>query len=333
MTKSQNDARTYYMNTNDSCPTIAKYGRNLNLLYLDGRIDRCYHRDDTITQIQKILLRKNKANIMLTGSAGCGKTAIVEGLAAVITERRITFSDTYAKLKRKHSAAVKKWKKENADKAISENSVQCPIFDDPPKPLLCDCVIYDVSLTALVGGTKYRGEFEERIQRMIDECRANPEVILFFDEMHHLCRIGASEGCESAAQMLKPALARKDIRVIGATTTEEKAYVAKDKALARRFSEIEVQSLFGDVAAETAKHILKDYCQFHNVHTDASADAILAQVQRLLPHTVFPDNFINVVDETLAGAVFEGRESINITHFYAVLQQKSGMSNHMEDEK
>ncbi len=326
MTKSRNDARAYYINMNDNCPTIAKYSRNLNLLYLDGQIDCCYYRDITITQIQKILLRKNKANIMLTGPAGCGKTAIVEGLASVIVERKVTFFDTYAKLKRKHNAAVNRWKKKETNKAVAENSANsepCPVFDAPQEPLLCDCVIYDVSLNALVGGTKYRGEFEERIQLIIDECKANRNVILFFDEIHHICRVGGSEGCESASQILKPALARNDIRVIGATTTEEKEHITKDKALARRFSEIQVEPLHGNAATETAKSILKDYCQFHNVSTCVSAINILTRIQNLLPHSVFPDNFINVIDETLAGAVFDGYNSVDITHFNTVLSNIS----------
>ena len=108
-------------------------------------------------------------------------------------------------------------------------------FEAPPKPPLCDCVIYDLSLTALVGGTKYRGDFEDRLQKILSECKDRPNVILFIDKIHRLTTVGKAEGSESTAQALKPALARNEIRMIGATATEEKAHISMDKALWRRF--------------------------------------------------------------------------------------------------
>ena len=201
-------------------------------------------------------------------------------------------------------------------------------FDDeeedfvvPPKPPLCDCVIYDLSLTALVGGTKYRGEFEERLQKVIEECRGYPSIVLFVDEAHLLTSVGKSEASDSSAQMLKPALARNDIRIIGATTTEEKVHIAKDKALWRRFCEIVVSPLSGEAAEKTAEHILKDYCKFHEIVTDASAADLWRMVQEQLPDSVFPDNLINVIDETLASAVFDGRHAVGMAQFQRVLNR------------
>lgn len=317
----------YHSNTKD-VPHIAKVGRNLNLLYMENKLDPCYHRDIPITAIQKILLRKNKANVLLTGAAGCGKTAIAEGLAAIIAERRIAYEIEYQALYDEYKKAHRAWEK---DYVVEEDGNRYhpnpePQFTAPHKPFLCDCIIYDVSLNALVSGTKYRGEFEEKLEDLLNECKEHKEVILFIDEIHQIVKTGASDGSEGAAQILKPALARNDIRVIGATTTEESEFVKKDKALARRFCEVVIQPLAGVAAVETAEKILADYCQYHKVVCPTvSADELLQKTQYFLPNTVFPDNFINIVDETLAGAVFDGLKEIDITHFNATIGRMAGV--------
>lgn len=319
------EMKEIYERFNRNVPTIAQYSRCLNLLYLKGQLDPCYHRDGLLVSIQKILLRKNKANVLLTGAAGCGKTAIAEGLASIITERRITYQEEWNKLHKEYLKAHKAWKRAcvKADEECIDRPAE-PQWIDPPKPHLASCVIYDLSLNALVGGTKYRGEFEERLQKVLDECKKNPNIILFIDEIHQIGTVGASDGSEGASQILKPALARNDIKVIGATTTEEKAYITKDKALARRFCEVEVAQLVGNPAVETADKILADYCQYHKVNTDVSATDILAKVQFFLPKSVFPDNIINIIDETLAGAVFDGLKSVDMSHFNATLSRMTG---------
>lgn len=321
MATPKTETKNYYKLVSDQCPLLTRYSRNLSLLYMEDKLDPCYNRDGTIIQIQKLLLRKNKANILLTGPAGCGKTAIAEGLAAVITQRKLAYEEECAKAKRAHNTAKKKW-----EKLVEEGAT-----DDPPpkyvapiKPILCDLVIFDLSVNAMVGGTKYRGEFEERVQDILRECRKQPNVILFIDEFHHINTVGASEGSVSAGQLLKPALARSDIRVIGATTTDEKSIITKDKALARRFSEIEITQLEGNVAEETAKKILEDYCRFHKITTSVAAIDLRAQVNCFLSGTVFPDNYINVVDETLASAAFDGLRSVDMTHFDKVLSRITG---------
>lgn len=150
-----------YEKFNKSVPTISKYSRCLNLLYLKGQLDPCYHRDSLLVSMQKILLRKNKANVLLTGAAGCGKTAIAEGLAGIITERRVAYQEEWNKLHKEYVKAHKAWERKCAkiDKD-TENVADYPAepqWIDPPKPHLASCVIYDLSLNALVGGTKYRG--------------------------------------------------------------------------------------------------------------------------------------------------------------------------------
>lgn len=165
---------------------------------------------------------------------------------------------------------------------------------------------------------------ENKLEAVILECKKNPEVILFVDEVHQIDRVGASEGCVSAAQILKPALARDEIRMIGATTTQESAGLLHDQAFARRFSFMEVPALKGDEALDTARRILQHYCAYHKVSTDVSADELLAQVRYHLPNTVFPDNYINLVDETLAGAVFDGLEKVGTAQFYQTLSRLSG---------
>lgn len=317
MTHPEKMALTYYKQVDTECPTIAKYSRNLNLLYLNRSLDPCYCREAYIDQIQKILLRKNKANVLLTGVAGCGKTALAEAIAAQMTKRKLAYELACDQEWKAYKTIVRA--RMRADGAYSDEAEES--FEAPPKPHLSDCVIYDLSLTALVGGTKYRGDFEDRLQKIVDECKEHPNVILFIDEVHRLTTVGKAEGSESSAQALKPALARNEIRVIGATTTEEKEYIAKDKALWRRFCEIVVTPLSDEAAEKTAVHILNDYCQFHNIVTDASATELWKMVQQKLPNSVFPDNLINVIDETLASAVFDGRYAVGLAQFQRVLNR------------
>ena len=318
MATEKRTALTIYKNEDKTNATISKFGKNLNLAYLAGKLDPCCHRDEVMQLIQKTMLRKNKANVLLTGPAGCGKTAIAEGLAAVITEKKLQYLKACSAAHQEHIEAVAEWD-------AAGRAGDCPEYVVPPQPPLCDCVLYELSLNSMVGGTKYRGEFEERLQAVIDECRANPNIILFVDEFHCILHVGASaEDTTGAGQILKPALARGDIRVIGATTTEDKKWILGDKALARRFCEVEVRELQGDAAMDTANKILKHYCAYHKVSTDIQGADLVAQVTYHLPNTVFPDNFINVVDETLAGAVFDGQTKVGKKHFYQTLSRMSG---------
>lgn len=312
---------------NMSCPTLEQVGRNLTLAYMDGKLDPCYHRDAPITSIQKILLRKSKPNVLLTGPAGCGKTAIAEGVAAVLAERAIKQTEQELIAEEALEKAWEAWDKAR-DKAWCANknfTDPKPVRTEVPKAFLSDCVVYDLPLSALVSGTRYRGDLEERINNILAECRKYPNIILFIDEIHQIMASGRCEDGEGVAQMLKPALSRCDVRVIGATTTDEAKLIMKDKALARRFNEVEIAPLCGNAAMETADGILADYAKHHGIQYDTDVKLIMANIATFLPKSVFPDNFINVVDETLAGCKFDGKECATTADFNATLSRMAGV--------
>lgn len=296
-----------------SVHALAKYARNLNLAALQNKIGPVYNRETVIADVQRILCRRNKANVLLTGSAGCGKTAIAEGLA-----REIAFSKA-------------KW---NSDRARAErasgkeiDAVTGEILDyaEPPMPMFADYIIYDLPLNALVAGSKYRGEFEEKLQEVMNICGQHPNIILFIDEIHQIVEAGKAEGSSGAGQILKPAMARGDIRIIGATTTEEAAFIRKDKALDRRFSEVIVPQLVGEAAVTCIENVLADYAAYHGIKCeDISAQHLVNQVAYFLPNSVFPNNVIDVIDETLASAKFDGLSSVNMTNINTTLSRMTG---------
>lgn len=311
-----------------NCPTLNMAGRNLTAMYLEGKLDEVYNRDTYTANIQKILLRKSKANVLLTGPAGCGKTAIAERLAGVLAHRAVEQTAKEIKAEQDYDSAMKAYRKAQ-DKAWDngeEFNMPFPEKEEVPKNILSNVVLFELSLTALVSGTRYRGDFEEKVQNVLNECKQYPNLILFIDEIHQIVKTGGSDGSEGMAQMLKPALARKDICVIGATTTEEAEFIWKDKALARRFNEVKVAPLHGKSANETAEKIMTDYAKFHNIAVSVEcSNEILSKLSTFLPNTVFPDNFINVVDETLAGAKFDGLTEVDMSHFNAVLSRMAGV--------
>lgn len=310
-----------------SCPTLDKVGRNLTLMYLNGKLDTCYHRDNAIISIQKILLRKSKPNVLLTGPAGCGKTAIAEGLASVLANRALRQTEQELIAEEAYTQAYRAWDRARvraweSDEPFSDPE---PIRTEVPKAFLSNCVVYDLPLSALTSGTRYRGDLEERIENILKECRENPNIILFIDEIHQIISSGKCEGGEGVAQMLKPALSRCDVRVVGATTTEEAKLIMADKALARRFNEIEIQPLSGASANETAEKILSDYAKHHNIGYEMNVELMMSNLKIFLPKSVFPDNFINVVDETLAGCKFDGKEVATMEDFNATLSRMTGV--------
>ena len=296
---------------------LSSMARNLNLLALRNDLAPFFHRESEVDAIQKLLLRRTKPNALLTGPAGCGKTAIAEALAIHIANLRAEWLSEDAKADREYSKAYKAWMERDCD-------MDEPVRREVPKPPLCDVVIYDLSMNALVSGTKYRGEFEEKMQKIMECCKRNKDIVLFIDEIHQIGEIGASEGATNMGQILKPALARAEIRVIGATTTEESAILKKDKALARRFSDVEVRPLVGDKALSTADSILHDYEVFHNVTVkDVTAEQILEMVNFHVGG-VFPNSFIDVIDEAMSGARFEGKTMIRLPEIKATLSRMTG---------
>lgn len=296
---------------------LSTMSRNLNLLALKGELAPVFHREAEVEAIEKMLLRRTKPNVLLTGPAGCGKTAIAEALAIHIAQQRAEWLSEDAKADREYSKTYKAWMERDCD-------MDEPIRREVPKPPLCDVVIYDLSMNALVSGTKYRGEFEEKLQNIMEDCKKDPNIVLFIDEIHQINTVGMSDGGGGMGQILKPALARAEIKVIGATTIEESAILKKDKALARRFSEMEVRPLIGDVAIETADSILKDYEKFHQVSVDGMTAGQILEMVNFHIGGVFPNNFIDVIDETMSGARFEGQSSIGLDAIKKTLSRQSG---------
>lgn len=317
----QNEVIKYYTSMDKAIPAIAEHSRNLNLMYLQDKIKPVYHREDIVTTISKILLRISKPNVLLTGVAGCGKTAIAEALAIACTEKGLAYKAEKARLQKEYEKAYAKWQEDYEG--------DMPKLIEPKKPPLVDYIIYDLSMNSLIGGTQYRSQFEERINKMLQEVKGEKRIVLFIDEIHQMNSLGGSKGDgePTLGQILKPALARGDIIVIGATTDEEAPILLKDKALARRFTQVNVAELKGEPAQQTANGIFEDYLKAHNIKADPSlAKEILPLINYFLPHTTFPDNFINVVDETLAGARYDELAEINLTHFKATISRMAGVA-------
>ena len=330
MTIMANIAKKYYNEEvsrlhgmNSRLSALASMSRNLNLLALEGSLAPVFHREAEVEAIEKLLLRRTKPNILLTGPAGCGKTAIAEALAIHIANQKVQWEYENAKAEREYDKAMQAWNAENKNKPLTE-LCSAPTMREVPKPPLCDVVIFDLSMNALVSGTRYRGDFEEKLQSIMDDCKKDPNIVLFIDEIHQINTIGMADGAGGMGQILKPALARAEIKVIGATTTEESAILKKDKALARRFSEVEVRPLVGDKAMETADSILKDYEKFHRVSVkNVTAEQILEMVNFHIGG-VFPNNFIDVIDETMSGARFEGQPFIGLDSIKKTLSRMTG---------
>ena len=232
------------------------YGKSLNKLAKDGRIDPTLCREKETERVLRILLRRSKNNPCLIGEPGVGKTAVIEGLA-----QRIVSGNVPEILRKK--------------------------------------TIYSLDVPSLIAGAKYRGEFEERIKSIMNECTQNSDIILFIDEIHTIIGAGSAEGAVDAANILKPALARGEIQVIGATTiTEYRKYIEKDPALERRFQPININ----EPSAEESRSILfglrPRYEAHHNISiTDEAIHGAVELSQRYITDRYLPDKAIDLVDE------------------------------------
>lgn len=299
---------------------LSSKSRNLNLLSLRGDLAPVFHREKEIESIQKLMLRRTKPNALLVGVAGCGKTAIAEALAAHIANQRAMWLSEVAKAEREYDKALAKCSRDPETGEL----LDIPEKREVPKPPLCDAVIYDLPINSMVAGTKYRGEFEERLNDMLAECKKDPNIILFIDEIHLIYGAGKAEGSISMDQALKPALARAEIRVIGATTTDEVSILKQDKALARRFSDVEVRPLVGEAALDTATSILADYEKFHEVSAPSVTAEQVMEMVNFHIGGVFPNNFIDVIDETMSSAKFEGKTAVTLRDIKNTLARMTG---------
>jgi ATP-dependent Clp protease ATP-binding subunit ClpC len=242
-------------------PLLDRYGRKLSLLAREGALPPLIGREQEMLSLARVLVRQRKANAVLVGEAGVGKTGIVEGLAARL-----------------------------AAGGAPED--------------LAGVEIVELTMSALVAGTKYRGEFEERMEAVLKEARETPGVILFLDELHTVLGAGGTSGSADAASILKPMLARGEIRVIGATTAGEyQRYVEEDPALQRRFAVIWVEEPTRAEAVEILEGVAGHLERHHRIEIAEDAPAAAVELAiRYLPEFHLPDKAIDLLDEACAAA-------------------------------
>ena len=239
-----------------STPVLDNFSRDLNKLAEAGKLDPVIGRDREILRIAQILSRRKKNNPIILGEPGCGKTAIVEGLAMKI------------------------------------------VNGDCPRNLL-DKRLVNLDLTSVVAGTKYRGQFEERMKVIIEELQVNPNIIVFIDEIHTLVGSGNSSGSMDGSNIFKPALARGELQVIGATTLDEfRKNIEKDGALERRFQKVIVEPSTVIETIEILKNVRDKYETYHKVtYSDEVIEACVKLADRYITDREFPDKAFDILDE------------------------------------
>lgn len=237
-------------------PYLDNYGIDLTKAAEGGKLDPVVGREKEIERIAQILSRRKKNNPILIGEPGVGKSAIAEGLALRIVEKRVSRA-------------------------------------------LFGKRIVSLDMTAVVAGTKYRGQFEERIRAILTEVKKHPDVILFIDEIHTIVGAGSATGSMDAANMLKPALARGEIQCIGATTLDEyRKNIEKDGALERRFQKVLVEPTSPEETLQILRNIKDKYEEHHNVtYTDEALKACVRLTDRYVTDRYFPDKAIDAMDE------------------------------------
>ena len=241
---------------NSATPVIDKYGKDITREAAEGRLDPVVGREVEIERLAQILSRRKKNNPVMIGEPGVGKSAIIEGLAKRIVERKVART-------------------------------------------LLDKRIVSLDMAAIVAGTKYRGQFEERLKAVIDEVSANKNVIMFIDEIHNIVGAGNASGSMDAANLLKPALARGEFQCIGATTLDEyRKSIEKDGALERRFQKVLVEPTTPEQTLEILHNIKEMYEKHHGVnYTEEALRACVTLTNRYISDRFFPDKAIDAMDE------------------------------------
>ena len=237
-------------------PVLDNFGTDMTKAAEEGKLDPVVGREKEIERLAQILSRRKKNNPILLGEPGVGKSAIVEGLALRIVQKKVS-------------------------------------------RILFDKRVVALDMTSVVAGTKYRGQFEERIRSILNELQKNPNVILFIDEIHTIVGAGSAAGSMDAANILKPALARGEIQCIGATTLDEyRKNIEKDGALERRFQKVMVEPTTPEETLQILRNIKEKYEDHHNVnYTDAALEACVKLTDRYITDRNFPDKAIDALDE------------------------------------
>ena len=237
-------------------PVLDNFGRDLTAFANEGKLDPIVGRKNEIERVSQILSRRKKNNPLLIGEPGVGKSAIAEGLAIRIIERKVS-------------------------------------------RLLYNKRVISLDLASVVAGTKYRGQFEERMKAVMNELEKNKDIILFIDEIHTIVGAGGAMGSLDASNMFKPALARGEIQCIGATTVDEyRKYIEKDGALERRFQKIMIEPTSVEETIEILQNIKNKYEDHHNVkYTDEAIEACAKLTDRYINDRNLPDKAIDAMDE------------------------------------
>jgi ATP-dependent Clp protease ATP-binding subunit ClpC len=243
-------------NKKSKTPVLDNFGRDLTEMAEDGKLDQVVGREKEIERVSQILSRRKKNNPLLIGEPGVGKSAIAEGLALRIIQKKVS-------------------------------------------RILFNKRVVTLDLASLVAGTKYRGQFEERMKAVMNELEKNEDIILFIDEIHTIVGAGGATGSLDASNMFKPALARGEIQCIGATTLDEyRQYIEKDGALERRFQKVIVEPTSVEETITILNNIKNKYEDHHNVtYTDEAIEACVKLTNRYMSERFLPDKAIDALDE------------------------------------
>ena len=243
-------------NKKSKTPVLDNFGRDLTEMAEEGKLDPVVGREKEIERVSQILSRRKKNNPLLIGEPGVGKSAIAEGLALRIIQKKVS-------------------------------------------RILFNKRVVTLDLASLVAGTKYRGQFEERMKAVMNELEKNDDIILFIDEIHTIVGAGGATGSLDASNMFKPALARGEIQCIGATTLDEyRQYIEKDGALERRFQKIIVEPTSVEETITILNNIKNKYEDHHNVtYTDEAIEACVKLTNRYMSERFLPDKAIDALDE------------------------------------
>jgi len=274
----QQKSKAQATNAKSKTPVLDNFGRDITRLAEMGTLDPIVGREEEIERVSQILSRRKRNNPILIGEPGVGKTAIVEGLALRIVQRKVS-------------------------------------------RVLFDKRVVSLDLAALVAGTKYRGQFEERMKAIMNELEKNRDVILFIDEIHTIVGAGGASGSLDASNIFKPALARGELQCIGASTLDEyRMYIEKDGALDRRFQKVLVDPPSVEETIQILQNIKPKYEDYHNVvYSEDAIDACVKLSDRYVTDRLLPDKAIDVMDEVGARVHLK---NINVPNEIVELEKK-----------